>query len=55
MLYYREGRSDRHLRDIASMLRISGAEIDTRYVHEWAQHLGLSDIWEAVRRRAEAR
>ena len=52
MLSFREGRSERHLRDIASMLRISGAEIDTRYVDEWAQRLGLSDIWEAVRRRA---
>ncbi len=54
MLYFREGRSERHLRDIASMLRISGAEIDTRYVDAWAQRLGLSDIWKAVRRRATA-
>jgi len=52
MLYFREGRSERHLRDIASMLRISGAEIDTQYVDEWAQQLGLKDIWDAVRRRA---
>ncbi len=54
ILYFREGRSDRHLRDIASMLRVSGAEIDIRYVDEWARQLGLSDIWEAVRRRAAA-
>lgn len=52
MLYFREGRSERHLRDIAGMLRISAAEIDTQYVDEWAQHLGLKDIWDAVRRRA---
>lgn len=52
MIYFREGRSERHLRDIASMLRISGAEIDTRYVAEWAGRLGLSEIWEAVCRRA---
>jgi hypothetical protein len=52
MLYFREGRSERHLRDIAGMLRISGAEIDTRYVDEWARQLGLKDIWDAVRRRA---
>lgn len=53
MIYFREGRSERHLRDIASMLRISGAEIDTQYVDEWAQRLGLTGIWEAVRRRAK--
>lgn len=52
MIYFRERRSDRHLRDVASMLRISGAEIDTRYVAEWAGRLGLSEIWEAVCRRA---
>ncbi len=52
MIFFREGRSERHLRDIASMLRISAAEIDTGYVDKWAQRLGLSEIWEAVRRRA---
>ncbi len=54
MLYFREGRSERHLRDIASMLRISGPEIDIGYVGEWARQLGLGDIWEAVHRRATA-
>ena len=34
------------------MLTISGAEIDLQYVHDWAQRLGLAEIWEAVRRRA---
>lgn len=52
MLYFKEGQSERHLRDIAGMLRISGTEIDTRYVSEWAQRLGLRDIWEAILRRA---
>ena len=28
LLYYQEGESEKHLRDIASMLRISGDEID---------------------------
>lgn len=52
MLYFQQGRSERHLRDIASILRISGTEIDMRYVDEWAQRLGLTDIWRAVRHRA---
>ena len=51
-IIHKEGQSERHLRDIAGMLRISGTEIDTRYVSEWAQRLGLSDIWEAILRRA---
>jgi hypothetical protein len=48
MLYFREGGSERHLRDIAGMLRISGTEIDTAYVAEWSERLGLSDIWKSV-------
>lgn len=52
MLYFQQGRSERHLRDIASILRISWTEIDMRYVDEWAQRLGLTDIWTAVRHHA---
>lgn len=51
MLYFKQGGSERHLRDIASMLRISGADIDTRYVTEWAQQLGLREIWDAILRQ----
>lgn len=52
MLYYREGGSERHLRDIAGMLRISGSEIDVEYVAEWAQQLGLTEIWKVVLNQA---
>lgn len=55
MLYFKAGRSERHLRDIAGMLAVSGAEIDAQYVAEWASRLGLSDIWEAILRRAAER
>lgn len=52
MLYYREGGSERHLRDIIGMLKISGAEIDAQYVADWAQRLGLSEIWKATLHQA---
>lgn len=52
MLYFQAGGSERHLRDIASMLVVSGAEIDTGYISDWAARLDLADIWEAVLRRA---
>lgn len=53
LLYFQEGGSERHLRDIAGMLRVSGPEIDTRYIGDWAQRLGVGDSWQAVRQRAE--
>jgi len=47
--YYREGGSDKHLRDIASMLKVSGATIDEEYLEKWAERLGVTDLWRAVR------
>jgi len=49
--YYRAGGSEKHLRDITGILKISGDEVDRGYVSEWAQRLGLMEIWEAIRRR----
>lgn len=49
--YFREGGSDKHLRDIVGVLEVSGEEIDRVYIREWAERLGLTEIWEAVLRR----
>jgi len=46
--YYREGGSDKHLRDIAGVLATMGAEIDQRYIAAWAQRLGVLRIWRRV-------
>lgn len=48
MQFYSAGGSDRHLRDIAGVLRISSAEIDRDYVTDWADRLGLREIWDRV-------
>lgn len=55
LLYFREGGSERHLRDIAGMLAVSGPDIDARYVAEWARRLGVLDVWDATRRRVQDR
>lgn len=48
MAYYREGGSDKHLRDIAGVLEFGGSDIDRRYIAEWAERLGLQEVWEAI-------
>lgn len=48
MEFYREGGSDKHLRDIASVLRTSGDQIDHAYIDRWAGTLGLTDVWRAI-------
>ena len=48
LLYYKEGGSEKHLRDIAGMMQVSGDEIDTAYVDHWTRQLGLTAQWQAV-------
>jgi hypothetical protein len=49
MIYYREGGSDKHLRDIAGILKISGESVDMAYIERWAKDLDLVEIWDRIR------
>lgn len=49
--YFREGRSEKHLRDIAGVVRTMGQELDFDYVSKWAQELGVEEIWREVLER----
>jgi len=51
MEYYKEGGSGKHLRDVTGILKISGDMVDRDYISEWAEGLGLTEIWEAILRR----
>lgn len=51
MEFYREGGSEKHLRDITGMLKVSGDEIEEAYIVEWADRLGLRSIWDAIKQR----
>ncbi|MBN1554363.1 MAG: hypothetical protein JXA11_06435 [Phycisphaerae bacterium] len=55
MRYYKEGGSEKHMRDISSMLKISPAEIDRDYVETWAKKLDVMDVWEAILRRLNSK
>ena len=47
--YFRDGGSDRHLRDIARMLAVSGSEVD-RPTHEaWVERLDVAGEWKQAR------
>jgi len=45
LLYFREGRSEKHLRDIAGIYRVSTAQLDQGYLHDWVSRLGLEEEW----------
>lgn len=48
---YREGGSEKHLRDIAGVLKISGERLDRAYIAEWADRMGTAEIWQEILRR----
>lgn len=48
MQYYQEGGSEKHIRDITAMLKLSGDRIDAGYIHNWAKQLGLTSTWETI-------
>ena len=51
--YYRKGGSEKHLADIAGMLRVSGKILDLPYLAHWTSRLGLEAEWEKSRRLAK--
>lgn len=43
--YFRDGGSEKHVRDIRSMLAISGAHIDREELERWIARRGLAAEW----------
>ena len=46
--YYREGGSEKHLRDLRSMLAVSGEQLDQAALQDWIQRRGLQAEWKLV-------
>ncbi|MCL4177364.1 MAG: hypothetical protein KJ072_06420 [Verrucomicrobia bacterium] len=46
--YYREGGSEKHLRDIRAMLAVSGAQMNQAELRSWIDRRGLDKEWRAV-------
>jgi len=47
--YHLESGSERHLRDVSAILKISGEQIDTLEVEKWVDRLGLEEEFRAAR------
>lgn len=47
--YFEHSGSDRHLRDVAMMLRISGRTVDSGSLLQWAEHLDLLETLKLAR------
>ena len=49
--YHRMGGSDKHLRDIAGIVKISGEKLDRRYLDDWALRIGVAAEWRTMKAR----
>jgi hypothetical protein len=52
--YFAEGGGDRHLRDIAGILRVTGDGVNRADVERWAARLGYLEIWQQVVAKVDA-
>jgi hypothetical protein len=46
--YYREGQSEKHVRDIRSILAVSGPDLDRAFIEARVEALGLRNEWHHV-------
>jgi len=53
MEYYREGGSEKHLRDITGVLKTRGGSVNRTYIEHWAARLGLEEVWKAILARVQ--
>lgn len=51
MQYYKLGGSEKHLRDITGILKVSKDMIDYGYIDRWAERLDVTDVWLAILKR----
>ena len=51
MLFFQQGGTEKHLRDITGILLVQGDAIDRPYVELWARKLGVLNVWQAILNR----
>ncbi len=47
--HFAQGASDKHLRDIAGIWRVSRDRIDLNYIEHWSAQLGTAATWRSLR------
>lgn len=53
LVYFQEGGSEKHLRDIVGILKVQGNLIDQAYLTKWVVHLGVAAEWQLVMSRMQ--
>lgn len=48
LLYYSLSQQTKHIRDISSIVKTIGDDLEIAYIRRWVAHLDLEDIWQDV-------
>lgn len=48
LIYYQDGHSEKHVRDIRGIIKVSGSDLDLAYLDRCAVQLGVSEIWASI-------
>lgn len=48
LVYFCEGGSEKHLRDIRGILEVSSDDLDIGYIERWTEDLGVEGVWQRV-------
>jgi len=55
MLYYSLSQQTKHIRDIGSIIKTRGDELDYEYIQKWAIEKQLTAIWQEIQRELDMR
>ncbi len=53
MVYYKEGQSEKHIRDILGVLKVRAEKVDRGYITAWAEQMELAEIWRDILARVD--
>lgn len=53
LIFFQLGGSEKHLRDIAGILKVKADAVDRSYIDIWAAKLGVAKEWLRVQKRAD--
>lgn len=53
MEFYREGHSEKHIRDIVGVVKVRGERLERAHIETWADRLQLTETWHDILARAD--
>jgi hypothetical protein len=53
LIYFSISQQTKHIRDIGSILKVSGKELNFEHIEYWVQEKGLQRVWEEIKGQIE--